>query len=189
MRPSKRTEILDAAVAVVEREGLGALTYEALATETGLTKGGLLYHFASRDALVEGVHSHLAARWEQSMIAAAGKPAEEADPRERLEAYARVAVESSTRAELTMLLDGSRQRSSREPWAGVVSRWLPEVPPDGGLDDAALRALVVRLAADGLWLHDAIDDTPLSPWARERVADYLARLADTSVRVTSPGEE
>ena len=52
MRTSKRDSILQAALHVVETDGVTAVTYESVAAASGLTKGGLLYHFPSKDALV-----------------------------------------------------------------------------------------------------------------------------------------
>ena len=46
-RPSARARLLDAAVAVVRRDGAQALTLDAVAAEAGVSKGGLLYHFRS----------------------------------------------------------------------------------------------------------------------------------------------
>ena len=51
MRTSNRRKILDAIIAIVERDGITAVTFDAVAAETGLTRGGLLYHFASKEAL------------------------------------------------------------------------------------------------------------------------------------------
>lgn len=44
--------ILAAADAVLNRRGARGLTIDAVATEAGLSKGGVLHHFASKDALV-----------------------------------------------------------------------------------------------------------------------------------------
>ena len=43
MRTSNRRKILDAIIAIVERDGITAVTFDAVAAETGLTRGGLLY--------------------------------------------------------------------------------------------------------------------------------------------------
>lgn len=57
--PSKRQRlaerpeiILDAADTVLLRKGARGLTIDAVAAEAGLSKGGVLHHFASKDALV-----------------------------------------------------------------------------------------------------------------------------------------
>ncbi len=52
LRALTRQAILQAAEAVVLRDGLGALTLDAIAAELGLTKQGLYYHYASKEALV-----------------------------------------------------------------------------------------------------------------------------------------
>ncbi len=54
------TRILDAAEAIVRRAGVASLTLEAAAREAGVSKGGLLYHFASKDALLAGLLNRMA---------------------------------------------------------------------------------------------------------------------------------
>lgn len=51
--PSKRDLILYAAGQVVLNSGAAQLTLDAVAEEAGVSKGGLLYHFPSKDALIE----------------------------------------------------------------------------------------------------------------------------------------
>lgn len=50
-----RARILDAAEAVALREGARHLTLDAAAREAGLSKGGVLYHFPSKQALLDGM--------------------------------------------------------------------------------------------------------------------------------------
>ncbi len=56
-----RTRILDAAETLVTARGVGGLTIEAAAREAGISKGGLLYHFASKEALLETLLKRLSA--------------------------------------------------------------------------------------------------------------------------------
>lgn len=60
-----RTRILDAAEAIVQARGVPALTLEAAARDAGVSKGGLLYHFASKEALLAGMLTRLGAFIEQ----------------------------------------------------------------------------------------------------------------------------
>ncbi|MCJ7985556.1 TetR/AcrR family transcriptional regulator [Priestia sp. OVL9] len=46
-------DILLAATQVVQRDGVGKLTLEKVAKEAGVSKGGLLYHFSSKDELIK----------------------------------------------------------------------------------------------------------------------------------------
>ena len=56
-----RTRILDAAEALVRTKGVGGLTLDAAARTAGVSKGGLLYHFASKEALLDALLKRLAA--------------------------------------------------------------------------------------------------------------------------------
>lgn len=174
MRKSNRTQILDAAFRVVQRDGVTALTYESVAVETGLTKGGLLYHFPSREALLQALHEHLAQGWDDHLAEAAGRSAERATPRERLAAYARVAAHSSTRAELLLLLETANEPATRAPWEEVMRRWTSE-PSAAPLTPEEMELFVLRLAADGLWMYESLSSGTLPPPLRRQVAEHLAR--------------
>ena len=54
--PSRHAQqLLDAAIAVIRRDGAQALTLDAVAAEAGVSKGGVLYHFATKRALIDGL--------------------------------------------------------------------------------------------------------------------------------------
>lgn len=77
-RPSHRENILDAAETLVAEQGAARLTFDALVTQTGISKGGLLYHFANKDALVSAMLQRLVERNHQRrenlLAELAGKP-------------------------------------------------------------------------------------------------------------------
>src|SRR5262245_2229795 len=58
-----RDRMLDAAEAVVVRQGIANLTLEAVAAEAGMSKGGLLHYFPNKDRLVEGLVMRCAEHW------------------------------------------------------------------------------------------------------------------------------
>ena len=53
-RPSQRDRVVRAYVDHVVSHGPDAVTLEAVAARAGVSKGGLLYHFGSKDALLTG---------------------------------------------------------------------------------------------------------------------------------------
>ncbi|WP_326601007.1 TetR/AcrR family transcriptional regulator [Rhodococcus sp. PD04] len=59
--PAARAKLLDAFVTILLEQGERAATLEAVAATAGVSKGGLLYHFPSKDALVEGLAEHVEA--------------------------------------------------------------------------------------------------------------------------------
>ncbi|GAA4694438.1 transcriptional regulator, TetR family [Promicromonospora umidemergens] len=174
MRPSNRDHILDAAVRVIQREGVTAVTFDSVAAEAELTRGGIMYHFPSREDLLAAIHQHLADRWEASLLADAGRPAEQLTADERLAAYVRVSAQSATRAELQLMLEAATRPEWAAPWSSVLERWAP-VPPDAGGADASMDRLVTRLAADGLWMFEALAYRAMPEAQRRAVTEHLVR--------------
>jgi AcrR family transcriptional regulator len=173
VRESKRDKILDAAARVVEREGVKAVTYETVAKEAGLTKGGLVYHFPSREDMVTALHEHMAAAWEEGMIAAAGLTAADATETQRLIGYARAAMQSATRAEMLFQLEGATNPAHAAPWNEVLNRWVPPAPTDAS-DPVATEQFLARLTADGLWAYESLTSVPLDPAFRAELAHIIA---------------
>lgn len=54
-RPSQRQHVLDAYLTLAVTHGPGATTLEAVAAAAGVSRSGLLYHFASKEALLDGL--------------------------------------------------------------------------------------------------------------------------------------
>ncbi|MEM8530733.1 MAG: TetR/AcrR family transcriptional regulator [Chloroflexota bacterium] len=67
-----RRRILDAAAVLVMRTGITSLTISLVAKEAGVSKGGVLHHFATKQALINGlirrVFDDLTYQIEQEMI-------------------------------------------------------------------------------------------------------------------------
>jgi AcrR family transcriptional regulator len=62
-----RHTILQSACRLVGRESVARLTLDAVALKAGLSKGGLRYHFPSKDALIMGMVEYLLQRFEQDL--------------------------------------------------------------------------------------------------------------------------
>lgn len=56
-----RGAILAAAEEIVRRQGVARLTIDAVAAQAGMSKGGTLHHFPSKDALISGMVENKAA--------------------------------------------------------------------------------------------------------------------------------
>jgi AcrR family transcriptional regulator len=73
--PSTRDKLIDAAFAVVAREGFDKASVKEIAKEAGLAPGLLHYHFATRDALLEAaLRKSLAAYQDESRRRRAANP-------------------------------------------------------------------------------------------------------------------
>lgn len=64
---SARDRILDAAEDLICTGGIAGFTLDAVADSAGLSKGGLLYHFNSKDSLISGLRRRMASRLDQTL--------------------------------------------------------------------------------------------------------------------------
>ncbi len=64
-----KERILNKAVCVASRDGLGGISIGKLATELSLSKAGLFAHFGSKEALQSAVLDHAAAQYAERVIA------------------------------------------------------------------------------------------------------------------------
>ncbi|RBQ14225.1 TetR/AcrR family transcriptional regulator [Spongiactinospora rosea] len=175
MRPSSRTTILEAAQRIAGRSGIGSLTLDAAAQEAGLSKGGLIYHFASKEQLMLAVVEYVTASWEERMLAQLGKPLAEAGVAERVRAYAVVVSGAATsRADLAIFVDSVYDEALMKPWQDMLRRWLGA---PSAADTRSVDLAVARLAADGLWLADASDTSGYDAETRAAIIARIDRLA------------
>ncbi|MGW0649635.1 TetR/AcrR family transcriptional regulator [Streptomyces umbrinus] len=178
MRPSSRTQILEAAIRVTEKEGITSLTLESVAVEAGLTKGGLLYHFRTREELLLAIQRHLTEGWEKQLEARLGKAFAEATAAERAIAYTLMDVESEPRkADLAFMVESASDPELAQVWNSLVDRWVP-VPSEP--DPAQLELFLARMAADGLWLFEATTGTKLPPAVKDALRQRIAALTESA---------
>ena len=77
--------ILAAAARVVWRDSVRRLTLEAVAREAQLSKGGVLYHFATKEALIQAMLARLLQSYERDLEG----PQQDAEPGRWTRAYVR----------------------------------------------------------------------------------------------------
>jgi AcrR family transcriptional regulator len=71
-----RESLLDAGVAVAEREGLSGLSVNRVVAEAGVAKGTFYVHFTDREAFVDALH----ARFHERVQQAAGRATADTEP-------------------------------------------------------------------------------------------------------------
>ncbi len=150
-----KRRILDASERVVQRDGVGHLTLEAAAAAAGLSKGGVLYHFPNRDALVAAMVTRIIEQFDAdiaSYLPEANSPAASL-PGAYARAYVRATVEPVTPGEerlgAALLAAAAAEPELVVPLQDAAARWQARLLDDS-LDPAL--ATLVRLACDGLWL-------------------------------------
>ena len=88
-----RDLIFSACGRILRRDGLTSLTLDAVAAEAGLSKGGLLYHFPSKVALIEALFQHHIDRFNHDLRQLVAT--EEQGPGGWLRAYAKASMPRS----------------------------------------------------------------------------------------------
>jgi AcrR family transcriptional regulator len=151
-----KRRILDAAERIVLRDGVGHLTLEASATEAGLSKGGVLYHFPSRDGLVAAMVTRIIQEFEDDIAAYLPEPGspEAGLPGTYARAYVRATLAPAApgqRLGAALLAAAAAEPELLIPLQIAADGWQARLIDDG-LDPAL--ATVIRLACDGLWLCD-----------------------------------
>lgn len=187
MRLSNRSKILEAAIRVIDRDGVTAVTFDSVAAEAEVTRGGMMYHFKTREALIQAINQHLADSWEANLLGNAGKPAEEATTDERYAAYVRTSANLATRPELLFCLEGAKNPALTVPWSRLIDSWAAPAPED--IDDPqALARFIARLAADGLWIYESLSNRPLPVAVRQRVTQQLNAVFDAAPADSAEGD-
>ncbi|TNU73100.1 TetR family transcriptional regulator [Miniimonas arenae] len=181
-----RARLLEAAAAAIGEKG-PEVSLDLVARRAGVSKGGLLHHFPSRDALLEALMRHLLAAFDTSVErelerAQAEDPTEADAPGRLTRAYVRavfadLAEGDRAREQITLMgMIGASEAVSHVLRTDDES-WRSRVAGDG-LEP--LRAELVMKAADGLTASLMWSRTP----AREHVE--LRDLLLALTRSTGP---
>ncbi|MDX5359183.1 MAG: TetR/AcrR family transcriptional regulator [Rhodobacterales bacterium] len=142
-----RAAILAEAGALAARIGVQALTVQAVAEAAGVTKGGLLHHFPSKDLLVRALQAAAIEGFETAVETCMA-----ADP---------IAHGRFTRAYVRTCLDGASDGPSptliAALWADPVLRrdwydWMARQEARHAATDGGAALQQIRFAADGIWL-------------------------------------
>lgn len=139
----RRDELLDAAEELLCDQGSAALTLSAVADRAGVSKGGLLYHYGSKEALIKGMVERLIDDFDDLMAAQPG-----ATYTERYLGATLAAVRSGRLRRWAVVTGASGNLFLLAPLREAMTRWHRE-----GLADEPdpLASQIVRLACEGLW--------------------------------------
>lgn len=175
-RKSSREKILDAAAELVAEIGAGRLTLDAVAERAGLSKGGLLYNFPTKDALLQAMIQRMIDQVIESREALRA----EIEPGPNLEA--RLATTSL----LNLCCGGKMQEIATglmvataenprllDPVRAVIAETLQRLKDTSDDLDAALLGWLAVEGLSNLEMHNL---SPFSDEDRERIVQLINRL-------------
>jgi AcrR family transcriptional regulator len=180
IRASSRERILDAAAELVRELGSGHLTLDAVAERAGLSKGGLLYNFPSKDALLQGMLERLIA---EVTAHRAGLRASRKDAR-NLEAWLSVTASLETRCgDMKAVANGLLAASAENPRLLEPARVAIKEDWERLKATSADRpaAMLAWLAVEGLSSLEMHDLSPVTEQDRKEIGVALYRLLEKGI--------
>jgi AcrR family transcriptional regulator len=181
MERSARERILNAAEARLLATGPAGLVLDAVAADAGVSKGGLLYHFRTKEALVGGLCDRMLARFEEQLASLGASDPERPGARTRAYLASTVTEQGKPADNSAQLMAGilatlGRDSAHLENVRNHFVRWHARLESDG-IDPTT--ATLVRLAADGLWLSALLGLQQIDP---ESSADVFRELREMTRR-------
>ena len=176
-----RERIIDAAEQVVIELGARHLTFDAVASKAGVSRGGLLYHFPDKQALLKGMLDRLVERSTESRIR---KRAELAEGMEReIVAHVLSFSEEDKRTKragtAALFALGAHDPGLLAPMKKEYRKLMDNVTRNGLRFE---RAAVIALATDGLRLLELLSLSPFNKEERSRILEEILFLAKESKR-------
>lgn len=183
-----RDSLLDAAEEVALRDGLAALTLDAVAREAGASKGGLLHHFKGKHDLLLAMVARIAHGWSSDVRASidAQPPGPHRTARAMLasciddpEAWGEACERTSAVLMAAMAHDRRLVQPVREAYAHVLEMIHKEAQSGPATGE------VVVLALHGLWFEWAFGMADVTPARAARVRRTLRSMLQAPARARS----
>ncbi|MFK7801626.1 MAG: TetR family transcriptional regulator [Anaerolineae bacterium] len=173
-----RELIFEAAIRILIAGGLSSLTLAKVASEAGLSKGGLLYHFPNKVALINAIFENQNCVFEtrlEELCAEEGHA-----PGAWLKAYARASVEQIVDPQTASLYASLFAAEEKYASAHALMRqkyvdWQVQVE-NCGLDPNW--ATLIRLTVDGLWFSEMHQYGPPDLQRRDWMIKKIQELVD-----------
>ncbi len=172
--PAARQKVIDASRRIVMERGAGCLTFDEIAQVSGVTRGGITYHFPTKQALLRALVHQDIAQWKA--VESELKPDDQSPETAELLAFLRAHThEDPDRRRFVTgmlgaatldppILDPARQ-FERERFEGI--EW----------NDRTIRLQLLRMAAMGLFWADLFGCPEIEADVRDRLVSTLEALA------------
>lgn len=169
-----RKNILLAASEIVKEEGVVKLTLEAVAQRAGVSKGGLLYHYPSKEALIKGMVEDWTNNYFESINTLVNN-----DNKNAIGKWNRAYLKS-TFSDLennnlnsallaAMFINPDLLNEFRQKYNTLHTKLITD-----GIDP--VKITIARLSIDGLWFSEIFGMTQLNEELKTQVFDELINM-------------
>jgi AcrR family transcriptional regulator len=169
-----RRSLLDHAARRAVDEGLGSLTLQAVADAASVTKGGLLHHFPSKQALVEAVFEDLLGTLDVEIDRLMSEDDAEQGrfTRAYVDAFFQVTRDGAESPWAALSISCMTDARLRQLW----SEWMRDRLERHAQTDSHPAFKLARYAADGIWLANLMDADGLPAKELAELRDHLHSL-------------
>ena len=178
-KANPRDNILDAAQRVAGKEGADNLTLDKVACECGMSKGGLLYNFPNKDALLAGMLDRLLEQHKSMMDSEekslAGEP--NACLKAMLGANACHEV-ADPGVYLSLLAASAHKPELMAPVKETLAEYYQRLQNESSDPDMAT---ILWLAAEGLIFHAILGLAPYSQSEKNRLFQKLMQISEEAL--------
>jgi AcrR family transcriptional regulator len=174
-RISSRQKILDAAAELVREIGSGRLTLDAVAERAGLSKGGLLYNFPNKEALLQAMVQRLVDELsaDREELRARSEPGRNLEARLCTAALLKLRTGRMKETANGLLAASAENPRLLDPVREVIKATLDTLKATSDDLDAALLGWLAVEGLNSLEMHDL---SPFSEDEHERVVQAVDRL-------------
>ena len=174
IRIGNRQTILNAAIAIIAENGVIELTLEGAAKRAGVTKGGVVYHFKTKEELIHNVVEQMTLAIEERIRATAAKCEQSLDS--LLIAMINDMFESSTEEKqlVSKLLAAiSIYPNQLAPVQQMYNRIFSDLTQNGNIGES----LMIACALDGMYFLELLNIKHFSEEERNAMRKSLIDVA------------
>ena len=180
-----RKKLLDAARAIVVEEGTDKLSIERVIRRAGVSKGTFLYHFPSREKLVEALIDEYAEHLRDVMSALEAESSDAFDPllagyEKWYRSFTKGGIDDG-RSPLVPLVTASQ--SNRKFLTPVRDWYRAHFDKLNSSPNGETTALLLTLAFDALFFHRLFGTDVLSDNERASLLSLMHRLAQGEAKI------
>ncbi|WP_179106478.1 TetR/AcrR family transcriptional regulator [Terribacillus halophilus] len=170
-----KEKILDATAELILEEGVSNVTLAKIAKKTAISKGGLLYHYHTKEALFQELNFAAIREFEEAM---ARHLAEQPNGKGAFtRAYALATLEDikreGTPRSTALISIFSDYPEIMAVWQEGYTRWQQRFEQDGLTWEAAA---TIRFVCDGLWFNEVAGTMRVSDFAADLLHKLLVRI-------------
>ena len=166
--------MLESSAHLLIERGLANVSLEAVARHAGVSKGGLLHHFPSRQALLEDVFQDILHKLDEQIQLLTAKDNDERGRFTRAYILA-FSLPLHNYAENKLLASACLIMNTDPGLAKIWSQWL-----QGHISNSretSPLAYLLRYSADGIWLEDSVGGSKPNAKTRKAVINSLIAMS------------